>query len=94
MTAQTMYDFMLYHSYRNFQGVFGTFLGAAVLILAIMTFGDVSTGYTILYLAFAVIFLVYTPLGLYTKAKRQVAMTPAFKKPITYILNPEGIRCV
>ncbi|MBU9726412.1 YcxB family protein [Diplocloster modestus] len=91
MTAQTMYDFMLYHSYRNFQGVFGTFLGAAVLILAIMTFGDVSTGYTILYLAFAVIFLVYTPLGLYTKAKRQVAMTPAFKKPITYILNPEGI---
>lgn len=94
MTAADMYNFLLYHSYRNFQGVFGTFLGAAILILAIITYGDVTIGQTALYLAFAVIFLVYTPLTLYMRAKGQVDKNPAFKKPITYVLSAEGIATV
>ena len=50
--------------------------------------------YSIVYCLFGVWFIVYLPVSLYTKSKRQVEKSEVFKNPVTYILNDEGIEIV
>ncbi len=85
LTTKAMYDFMLYHTYTGFTGIFGTALGVVLLLLF---FQDRD----FMYLFFGIIFIVYIPLSLYGRTKGQISRNPAFKEPLHYSFLEEGIQ--
>lgn len=91
MTQKIMYNFLMTHTYRSAAGILGTLFGVSALVLAGVTYGNVSGTMTILYALFGVWFLAYTPYHIYIRSKKQVLTNPFFKKPITYLFNEEGI---
>ena len=80
ITASDLYDYMLYHTYSGFSGLFGSIVGA----LFIVYFALSGTWY---YLAAGGIILLYIPCSLFLRAKKQAATNEFFKKPLHYVLN-------
>lgn len=70
MTPKIMYDFMMYHTYRSFSGIFGIILGIAAFVMFGTTLGKTDLSYSIVYCLFGVWFIVYLPVSLYTKSKK------------------------
>lgn len=91
LTDKDMYRFNLYHAYHGFQGIIATLVGVWVLIMAAITFGKVSVMYTILYLVFGVVFLVYVPVSLYLRSKRQIQASAVLKQALRYRVDDDGI---
>ncbi len=91
ITDKDMYRFNMYHAYTGFQGIFATVIGIAVLAVAAVTWGRVDTAYSVLYAIFGVIFLVYTPLALKMRSKRQMLLSPVLKEPMHYSFDEAGI---
>ncbi len=84
MTPGALYDYLLYHTYTGTSGLLGTIAGA-LLVVAFFMNGSV------LYLIFGLIVLLYLPWTLYIRSKKQYLANPAFKEPLHYILNDEGM---
>lgn len=82
--SSDLYDYMLRHSYHSVQGL----LGSCVGVLAIFLF---LNNHQVLYLIMGVIILLYLPWTLYLKSGQQAMSNPAFKQPLHYTLNEEGI---
>lgn len=91
ITEKDMYRFNMHHAYTGFQGIFATVIGIAVLVVAALTFGKVETVYSVLYLLFGIIFLVYMPISLRLRSKRQILMSPVLKETLHYSLDEKGI---
>ncbi len=85
MSAKILYNYLLYHAYKGFTGIFGTCVGI-VFVLAFSVNTD-----TPMYLAAGLILILYTPLTLRTQAARQFLANEALKKPLHYCLDEEGI---
>lgn len=86
MTTAKMYDYMLYHTFHGMQGLLGEIVGVLLIIGFVIT-----DPHKWLYLIFGLIVIFYLPVALFFNAKRQVALTPAFKDSIHYILTDEGM---
>ena len=84
MTTGKMYDYMLRHTFTSFAGVVGEVLGIVLVV------GFFVTGQW-LYLLAGIICVVYQPVALYMRARRQVYNNEVFKTPLHYILDDEGI---
>lgn len=91
MTHKIMYNFLLNHTYRSMSGIVGILLGIVALVLYFVTKGKVEPWMSMAYLIFGVWFVLYLPVSLYLRSGKQVKNSPVFKKPITYIMNEEGI---
>ncbi|MGO5052577.1 YcxB family protein [Lachnospiraceae bacterium LCP25S3_G4] len=91
MTTKAMFDFMLYHTYHHFSGLFGSVFGVVTLILGVRSWRmeDYSSG--LILFMFAFLFLIFTPFTLRSKAKKQVEKTPMFQEEIHYEFNEDGI---
>ncbi len=84
MTTGKMYDYMLRHTFTSFAGVVGEVLGIVLVV------GFFMTGQW-LYLIAGVVCVVYQPVALYMRARRQVNSNEVFKAPLHYTLDDEGI---
>lgn len=84
MTTGKMYDYMLRHTFTSFAGVVGEVLGIVLVV------GFFVTGQW-LYLIAGVVCVVYQPVALYMRARRQVNSNEVFKAPLHYTLDDEGI---
>ena len=85
MTVDSMYDYMLYHSFReSFQGIFGEICGVLMLIAFF------ATGKW-LYLIAAVVLILYLPVAIYLSARKQVLKNEVFKEEMCYKLNEKGL---
>ncbi len=82
--SNDLYDYMLRHSYHSAQGLLGACIGA----LAILMF---LSNHQVIYCIMGVIILLYLPWTLFIKSKQQALNNPAFKQPLHYVLNEEGI---
>lgn len=82
--AKDLYDYMMAHSYASPAGILGSCLGALGVVVGLMTKQWI-------YLILGVVILVYLPWTLYLKSKQQVLNNPAFKNPLHYILDENGI---
>lgn len=91
MTDEAMTSFMYYHTYSHFTGILGIILGIVAVGLAFFTYGNANPVFSLMYLVFAFLFLLWTPFTLRSKAKQQRKNTPMFNKAITYTLDEEGI---
>jgi len=79
-----LYDYMMAHAYNGASGLLGSCVGALLVVAAFMN------GHWI-YLICGVILLLYLPINLKIKSKQQVINNPAFRKPLHYQLDDEGI---
>ncbi len=84
MTTGKMYDYMLRHTFTSFAGIVGELLGLVLVA------GFFVTGQW-LYLLCGVICVFYQPVALYFGSKRQVSSNAAFKEPLHYVLDDNGI---
>lgn len=84
MTSGILYDYMLRHTYNSASGLIGTIVGALMVVWFF-------AGGGVIFLIAGVVILFYLPWTLFLKSKQQVLNTPAFKKPLHYKLNDEGI---
>lgn len=90
VSKKAMYNFMMYHSYHSFSGIFSIVAGAA--LLAYFAWNQSQGGDSEwLFLFFGVLFLVYQPWALFMSASKQVTLNPMFKRPLSYCLSEEGI---
>ena len=84
INAGILYDYMLHHTYNSAAGLLGTAVGALMIVAF-------SMGQGILFLIAGIVILAYLPWTLFIKSRQQVLMTPAFKKPLHYKLDENGI---
>ena len=84
MTTGKMYDYMLRHTFTSFAGVVGEFLG---IVLVVGAFAYKQW----IYLVFGIICILYQPVALYLRARRQVTNNEVFKEPLHYIVDDNGI---
>ena len=82
--AGVLYDYMLHHTYNSAAGILGTAVGALMIVAFMMQ-------QSVLFLIAGIVVLVYLPWTLFIKSRQQALMTPAFKKPLHYKLDEEGI---
>lgn len=82
--AGDLYDYMLRHTYNSFSGMLGSGLGALMVIAGIYMKGW-------LMVIAGVVLLCYLPWTLFLKSRQQMLANPAFKKPLHYTLDDEGI---
>lgn len=87
MTVGVMYDFLLQHTYRRTSGLIGSVFGALLIVMYFIN--PQRSG--ILPLICGVVVLLYLPITLFLKAKTQVMVTPAFKKPLNYSFTESGV---
>lgn len=85
ITSGDLYDYMLHHSYTSMAGLLGTMVGALMVVGFFMNMKNV-----ILLIA-GVVVLLYLPWNLFLKSKQQAMSNPAFKEPLHYRLDDEGI---
>ncbi|MFA9377702.1 MAG: YcxB family protein [Lachnotalea sp.] len=91
INAGDMYNFFMYHTYTRASGILSAFFGVAMFGLMAYTYGQVAASQSIIYMLFAIFFLVFNPINFYARAQKQVRTIPTFKEPIFYTLSNEGI---
>lgn len=91
MTFEDMYRFNLYHVYHNSQGILSIVLAVMLAAISILTWGDSNVVYNVLYLLAAVLIVVYVPVNLRSKVKKQMANTEVYQQPIHYVFDECGI---
>lgn len=84
MNAGVLYDYMLNHSYSGASGILGTCFG----FLGIVAFAKTHFP---LYLIMGLLLIFYLPVHLRYRAAMQMQLTEAFKKPLHYVVDSEGI---
>ena len=84
ITPGVLYDYMLYHTYTSAAGLLGSVVGALLVVVFFM-------GYGALFLIAGIVILVYLPWTLFIKSRRQYLANPAFKEPLHYLMNEEGV---
>lgn len=79
-----LYDYMLQHTYSSASGLLGTGVGALMIVAFTMQ-------HSVIFLIAGIVILLYLPWTLFLRSRQQALMTPAFKKPLHYRLDEEGI---
>ncbi len=79
-----LYDYMMAHAYNGTAGILGSCIGAFCVIIGVMR-------NQIIFEIAGIVVLLYLPLSLYLKSKRQIINNPTFREKLHYLLNDEGI---
>ncbi|MCI9527266.1 MAG: YcxB family protein [Lachnospiraceae bacterium] len=91
ITDKDMFRFNIYHAYHGFQGIIATLVGIWVLVMAGLTLGKVNIMYTVLYIVFGILFLVYVPGNLYLRSKKQLSSSDVLKNALRYRIDDAGV---
>lgn len=84
MESADLYDYNLWHAYHHVSGLMGSLLGALMVV------AGVCNRYWIYVIGGAVL-LGYLPWNLFVKSRQQMLANPAFKSPLHYVLDEQGI---
>lgn len=87
-----MYRFNMYQTYSGFHGWFSIIVSIIIFVVAGVTYGDLELTYTLLYIAFGIIFLCYMPVSLFLRSKHSLAASEVLRKPLHYAVDEEGFR--
>lgn len=88
ITGKDMFDYNMYHNYRHFQGIISFILGVVMLVISVLSYrAGAQLSYVLITGFLGLWFTIITPVRIWVKSYQQVALTPSFKKPITYTLS-------
>ena len=90
ITTKSMYNFLMYHTYRGASGIVGLVAGIGLIAYYFAARGGDGRN-TWVYLFFGILFLVYQPWTLYTRAVKQARLNPVFRHPLQYVLTEQTI---
>lgn len=82
--AGVLYDYMLHHTYTSASGLLGTGVGALMIVAF-------SMRHSVIFLIAGIVILGYLPWTLFIRSGQQMLANPAFKEPLHYRLDEEGI---
>lgn len=85
MTSSALYDYNMHHAYTSALGLLGTAVG----ILLLIGYSQ-NTSYLAMLVA-GLIIIFYMPVTLFTRAKKQMLLNPAFKNAIHYKMSDAGV---
>ena len=91
LKEQDMYRFSMYHNYTSFQGIFSILIAIAAFVAAVVTRSEVTVGYTVLYVVFGVLFLVYVPISLKLSTRHQFRRSDQLRHTLHYRIDENGI---
>ena len=93
LAAQDLFKFNIIQAYRGVQGFLSILLPVLIFSYAATSFGQVSIGYTLLYVGLGILFLVYVPVSLWMRVKKTISdPNNALSKTLHYEFAEEGIR--
>lgn len=84
ITPGVLYDYLLGHTYRTISGLIGSVVGALLIVAFCMTLKAP-------YLIAGIVIIAYLPWTMFIKSRQQYLANPAYKKPLHFLMNDEGI---
>lgn len=90
LTSKDMYRFNMYQVYSGFQGWFSVLVSLFAFAAAGKTYGEVEMTYTILYIVFGIVFLVYMPVNLFLRSRSRLAASEVLSKSLHYVVGENG----
>lgn len=90
LTSRDMYRFNMYQMYSGFHGWFSVIFSILIFVVAGVTCGEVEIMYTVLYVAFGIIFLLYPPVSLYLRSKHSLASSEVLRNTLHYAVDENG----
>jgi hypothetical protein len=91
LTSKDLFRFNMYQTYTSSQGPISILLAILVFVMAGVSFRDGSMGYGLLYLVIGVVFLVYIPVTLWTRAKQTLKKNAVLSGTLHYHISEKGI---
>lgn len=91
LTPRDMYRFNMYQAYSGFQGWFSIIIAILIFVVAGSTYGSLDLMYTIVYIAFGIIFLFYVPVSLLLRSKHSIAASEVLSHPLHYAFGEKGL---
>lgn len=92
LETKDVLSFLLHHNYTSIGGMLTGILGVIGLIAAPIFFlsGDNMSG--AIFTLFAFMYVIYTPLGFFSKASLQMRTNPVFKNEMTFKFTEEQLK--
>lgn len=90
LTPKDMYRFNLYQTYTGFQGWFSILVSIFIFIVAGLTYGQLESSYSTLYVIFGLILLFYVPISLLMRSKHALSSSSVLSKPLHYAVGENG----
>lgn len=90
LTTKDLWQFAMYHANQGFMGIFNVIFTVMALFLLITRWAELTVPYRLLLLVGALVFTVWQPFLLYTKAAKQ-AKTDVIKEPMLLHFTSEGL---
>lgn len=91
LTAKDLWAFSMYHSNGGFRGIFNLLFSLAALFLLVFRWGTLTVPYRLLLVVCVLLFTVWQPFLLYTKARRQ-AKAPVIRDPMRLTFDKNGLK--
>ncbi len=82
--AKDLYDYMVAHTYGKPVNILASCFGALMVVVGVMTSRWI-------FVIGGIVLLLYLPWNLFLKSRQQAVNNPAFKQPLHYVLDDEGI---
>ncbi len=90
LRSQDMYRFNMYQTYTGFHGWFSIIVSIIIFVVAGLTYGGLDITYTVLYIAFGIIFLLYMPVTLWLRSKSALAASEVLRGTLHYLVDENG----
>lgn len=91
LNGTDMYRFSMYHAYTGLQGIVSILIAILCLIASCAAYGSRGKAYAALYAGFGLLFLVYIPVNLYLRSKRQIMTSEVLRNALHYVVDESGI---
>ncbi|MDO5154582.1 MAG: YcxB family protein [Eubacteriales bacterium] len=91
MTVKELYRFIMYHAYHKLSGVIGIAMSIAACIILITRYASLTDQTRAVLVLVAIWFVFLDPIILYSRARGQVRRNKAYKKPLHYQIDSEGV---
>ena len=91
LNSEDMYRFNMYHAYTSVQGWLSLIMGILVIVIIAISEDLHDFRLSAPYFLLALIFLLYVPLTLRIRSKRQIRMSSALKDTLHFEMRDEGI---
>lgn len=92
LTAKDLFRFNIYQTYTTSQGPISILLAILVFVMAGVSFRGGQTGYGLLYIVVGVVFLIYIPVTLWTRANQTIRKNAVLSGTLHYHISENGIK--
>lgn len=91
MTEKEVYRYTLYHVYHGFSGIFGLCLSLLALMYLVLDFNTMADQTKTIMIIIALWSTVLDPLMMKSRCKSQFKRTKAYKNPLQYRIDEDGV---